>query len=144
MDKNRDKEMRSLKKVNDIEVPTLYEDDPTENVKGGFFDMIKEDPEAFYSFTRFSLVDFDMLHDVVKDCMEHHGRGRNPKNGSKDVLLLLLYYVRRYPQYESVRDFFRIPESTFKGILENYIPKITSRLVSKFIKNVLSTLKKYF
>lgn len=95
--------------------------------------MFKEDPEVFYAFTGFYLVDFDMLHDVVKDCLEQHGRGRNPKNGLKKILFLLLYYVRRYLQYESVRAFSRIPESTFKGILENYIPKITSRLVSKFI-----------
>ncbi len=30
-----------------IEVQALYEVDPTENVKGGFFDMFKEDPEVF-------------------------------------------------------------------------------------------------
>lgn len=74
-----------------------------------------------------------MLHDVVKYCLEHHGKRRNPKNGSKYLLLLQLYYFRRYPQYESIWAIFKIPESTFTGILNYYLPKLLSRLESRFI-----------
>lgn len=91
MDNDRNKEMRSLNRVTDRDVHKIYEDDPKENVKGGFFDIFKNDLHSFYSFTGINLEEFDTIHDVVKDCLEHHGRERNPKNGSKDLLLLLQY-----------------------------------------------------
>lgn len=141
MDDEREKEQESISKVTDREVREIYEKDPTENIKGGLFDSLSKDVDidTFVSFTGFGLTEFDRLHDIVHDYIDHQGRGRHPKFGTKDILVLLLFYLRRYPRYETIRSIFRIPESSFKGILKTYIPKLLEVLEKKFITDIAET-----
>lgn len=137
MNSDREKEEESISKITDREVRELYENDAIENVKGGIYELFVADYTSFYSFTGFSVEDFEKLHDIVGDVLEHHGKGRNPRFGSKDLLLVLLYYFRRYPKFETIRLIFHLPESTFKGLLKNYIPKLLERLENKFLVELI-------
>lgn len=141
MESDREKDTESILKITDREVRELYENDSIENVKGGFYQIFLNDLNSFYSFTGFSVVEFEKLHDIVHDVLEHHGKGRNSKFGSKDLLFLLLYYFRRYPRYETLRSIFHIPESTFKGLLNNYIPKLLECLQNKFITELIQNIE---
>lgn len=80
MDEQREKEAESISKVTEREVRKIYENDPTENTRGGFYDLLSKDDDidTFVSFTGFSLIEFDRLHDIVHDYIDHQRRGRHP------------------------------------------------------------------
>lgn len=141
MDNEREKEAESISKITEREVREIYDEDPTENIKGSFFELLNKDvdTDTFISYTGFHVTEFERLHDIVHDSLNHQGRGRSPKFGTKDILVLLLFYFRRYPKYETIRSIFRIPESSFKGILKTYIPKLLEVLEKRFITDIAET-----
>lgn len=86
------------------------------------------DLDSFYSFTVFFVSEFEKQYDIVHDVLEYHRKGPNSRFTSKDLLFLLLYYFRRHPKYETLISIYHISESTFKGLLKNYLPKLLERL----------------
>ena len=134
MDSRGEKESRKIMNVTDREVEELYEkDDEETEAKGGFYETFTKDESIFYSFVGYTVPEFEILHGIVLSCMNQQGRGRRSKLGSKDILFLMIYYIRRYPLYETIRRIFHIPSSTFKEMLDKYIPLLATFLEQKFI-----------
>ena len=120
-------------KVTDKEVAEIYDKDPDDHAVGDVYDLFKDDHKTFYSYTGFSINEFEQLHDSVKECLTHHGRGRKSKHGSKDLLFIFLFYFRRYPRIETINTLFKIPESSFKDLLGKYGPLLADCLEQKYI-----------
>lgn len=135
------KHMEEILNVTNREISELYSSDddfdPTrDKTQGGFYHLFVHDESIFHSFTGFTSEEFETLYSVVQVALQHQGRGRSPKFESKEILIMILFYLRRYPRFETVHSLFHVAESTFKGILKNYIPRLLDIVEAKFIKEL--------
>ena len=91
--------------------------------------------DSFYSLTGFTIDEFDMLWLHVEEKFSSSGRGRKSKISPKDILILLLHYIRRYPRVEEQSSIFSLRPSTIQNILTKYIP-----IIAQVLKKTSSTL----
>lgn len=135
-----EKHMEDLLKITNREISELYSSDddfdPRDKDKGGFYHLFLHDESIFHSFTGYTSEEFDTLYSIVKVALQHQGRGRSSKFESKEILIMLLFYLRRYPRFETIHSLFHVPESTFKGILKTYIPRLQEIVEQKFITEI--------
>ena len=120
------------------EVNAVQEEQEKEAAIDGIYESLSKDNHTFYNMVGFQQDEFEALADMIIPYIESHGRGRKRAHLPKDIIALILYYLRHYPKYEDIRSIFNIPEASFKGILSCYLPKIREAVETEFIFKVRS------
>ena len=99
------------------------------------YDYLKNDQSAFITMTGFSIANFDRLYAHSDDIFEFKGRGRKPPVQGKDVLILLLNYLKRYPKLEEMSLFFEIKVSTLSAILQRAINAASEQYYKLYVED---------
>ena len=98
---------------------------------------IIDDPRRnhiIYGLTGFTFAQFMQLYAIVHTVLEPHGRGRRSKVGPKDLLFLLLYYLKSYDKFESIAAQFRFTTSTTERLINNAIGSCFETFRNRFIQ----------
>ena len=132
-EKELDDEYAEIMEIPQAEVDELEQEQEQDAVKDGIFEILSQNEHVFYNMTGFNTTEFAILSAILIPHLESNGRGRKRTLLPNDIITLLLYYFRHYPRYEDINSLFGIPESTFKGILTTYLPKIKEVLEHEFI-----------
>ena len=84
------------------------------------YNYLKNDQSSFITMTGFSIANFDRLYAHSDDIFEFKGRGRKPPVQGKDVLILLLNYLKRYPKLEEMSTLSAILQRAINAASEQY------------------------
>ena len=133
-----EEEYARIMEITEEEVRAVYDEQNEEASKDGIYESLTKDEHKFYHMVGFHKDEFDNLADILIPYIESNGRGRKRSLLPKDVIALILYFLRHYPRYEDILALFGIPESTFRGILTSYLPKFKEALEHEFIVKLRS------
>lgn len=125
---------QEIAEVTDQEVAELNEDEETEDDDSDkLYTAVSTSPSNFYTLTGFSVVEFNKLYEYVHEKFTSSGRGRKSSISKRDILFILLHYLRRYSRIEEVSAIFGIKTTTLENILQKYIPILAEVLQHNFI-----------
>ena len=99
------------------------------------YNELIDDPENFYNFCGFNADEFGHLLGISGNIFIWKGRGRKPNVSSKDTLLLLLHYLRRYPKFDSLGQGTGFSVSTLERLFNRAIPAASEWFFQKFVTN---------
>lgn len=122
--------------VTEAEIMTIRGPQETEQVEeraSVLFDYYTEDKEMFYNEIGFSIDEFNHLFTISNDCFIYNGRGRKPQISQRDILVILLHYLRRYPKLEEMAAAYGTSVSKLSKILERAIDAACDKYVPLFI-----------
>ena len=120
--------------MTDAEVDAINKRTEGEEVeKNQIFTKMSERPEVFFTLTGYHLEEFEELHKIVEKSLITTGRGRRTPLSTRDILFLLLYYLRRYPRFEEAAAMLSMRVSTLQTIIGTNIPKVSAVLKKKMI-----------
>ena len=89
--------------------------------------------ESFFALTGFTIDEFDKLWPHVEQKLSSPGKGRKSKISPKDILIIILHYLRRYPRVEEQASIFSLKPSTLQNIISKYLPLMAQALKHDFI-----------
>ena len=123
--------------VTDKEVAELTDDEISEDGEPDtLYQKMSTNPSDFYTLTGFSVGEFDKLYEHVSEKFTINGRGRKSSISKRDILFILLHYLRRYTRIEEASAIFGIKTTTLENIIQKYIPLLAEVLKHDFIDNV--------
>jgi hypothetical protein len=117
-----------LRAINDIQVTENANE--VEDVLCPHFMAV---PEQFYSMCGFAIGEFEHLFQLTADKLMFKGRGKKTSISAKDILFLLLHYLRRYPRIEEMAAAFEIKPSTLEKLLHKAIAAVLDLWITKFV-----------
>ena len=88
---------------------------------------------TLHALTGFTLSEFLDLYDICRSSLEHGGRGRKPKHGSRDKLFLAFSYLKHYPKFEYMAALYSMSLSNIKDIITSTLEKIHCALKNQFL-----------
>ena len=121
---------KKMEEVAEEEIKAAMEDDDIEEDPHPLFDKVSSNQHDFYVLTGFRVNEFERLFNDLETCLTFKGRGRRTKFHPKDVLVLLLIYIRRYPRFEEMSAYFKIKVSTLEKIILRAID-VASKVVKR-------------
>lgn len=98
------------------------------------YNYYSQDPEMFYNEIGFSIDEFDHLFGLSSGCFIFKGKGRKPQISQKDILILLLHFLRRYPKLEEMGAAYNMSASKLSKILDKAIIAAHDRFVPLLIQ----------
>ena len=126
--------MQKISEITDQEImEQLGREEPEEIEQDVIFAYLCKNPESFYTLCGFTKDEFEKLFEHLSDSLTNAGRGRKAKISPRDILLVVLYYIRRYPRVEEASSMFSLKPSTLQGIITKYIPIIADVMNKTFI-----------
>ena len=90
--------------------------------------------DEFYIITGFNMDEFNNMFTHVEEKFTAPGRGRKPKASPRDILIILLHYLKRYPRIEELSVVFSMKPSTLQTIIAKYIPIMSEVMKKDFIE----------
>lgn len=128
-----DESKRKLEEVADEEINAALADDDSQEELHPLFNRIAANEQDFYVLTGFAVHEFERLLFDLKTCLTFKGRGKRTKLHPKDVLVLLLIYLRRYPRFEEMSAYFGIKVSTLQKIILRSIMAASKQIKKIYI-----------
>lgn len=126
--------IRRVMEITDQEVmEQLGAEEPEEISPDVLYDHFQSKPSSFYALTGFQLKEFDMLWDHLASVFTVQTKGRKPKISPRDIVIIVLHYLRRYPRIEEMAAIFSLNPSTLQSIIDKYIPKFAAVMKRDFI-----------
>ena len=113
-----------LLEITDAEVDAINGRTKDEVSENQIFSQMTNRPEAFFSLTGYHIQEFEQLFSIVESALSISSRGRKTPMSKRDILFLVLYYLRRYPRYEEASAMLSIRVSTFQNMIQKNIPKL--------------------
>ena len=128
-----------MEEVLDREVSSQKEQDITlPSPVFPIYDSFKNNTSAFKLLTGFNVTHFDYLYEDVATLLIRTKRGRPPRITGKDILFIVLYYVRRYPKFEDMQSTFSISYATIEKTITEFLPIIADRFFLRYVKAIAS------
>jgi len=129
--------IQEIMEITDQEVQeSLGTEEPKEIQRDVLYEHFKSNQSSFYSLTGFQITEFEKLWIHVEKAFTAPARGRKPKISAKDIIILLLHYLRRYPRVEQIAAIFSLKSSTVQAIITKYIPILAEIMKRNFIDAV--------
>lgn len=135
VERRHEARIRNVIEVTDQEVMEQLGKEETENPdeEALYKYFCQKTPQVFYTLTGFTREEFDRLWAHVSEPFTCPSRGRKGKIAGRDILLILLHYIRRYPRIEEMASIFSFKPSTLQGVITKYIPLMAEALRDAFI-----------
>lgn len=111
--------------------------------KDVLYKHFQQHSENFFAFTGFTPDEFERIWAHVEKEFTTSKKGRKQKISPKDILLILLNYIRRYPRIEEQCAIFSLKPSTLENILSKYIPLMAQALKQDFIDAIANQAPTY-
>lgn len=112
---------------------TETEHDPTKDV---IYNIFVGNSSGMYSLTGFLPDEFEKLWCHVEEKFSAPSRGRRPSMSLRDILMVVLHFLRRYPRVEEAAAIFQLKPSTLQSIITKYVPIMASALKHDLIDSV--------
>ena len=104
-----------------------------EERSSAIFDFYSSDAEMFYNEIGFSIDEFEHLFMLSADCFIYKGKGRKPQISQRDILVVLLHFLRRYPKLEEMSAAYGTSVSKLAKIIDRAIDSAYERFVPLLI-----------
>ena len=123
--------------VTDQEVmETITAEEQDEPPQDQLYAHFQENRASFYALTGLSIDEFDKLFAHVENEFAVPSRGRKTKITPRDILILIMHFLCRYPRIEEMAAVFSIKPSTLQATFTKYIPILATILKRVFIDSV--------
>lgn len=125
---------REVLSVTDQEVnDSINQAEETFTEEDVLYDYFQEHPKDFYILTGFRLTEFNSLWPHCLEQFSVSTRGRKSKVSPRDILIILLHYIKRYPRIEEMSVVFHLKTSTLQTLISKYIPILAKVMKNDFI-----------
>lgn len=121
----------------------LGTEEPEDIEKDVLYRHFQHNSENLFAFTGFTQDEFEKIWDHVAEEFMTSKKGRKQKISPKDILLILLNYIRRYPRIEEQCAIFSLKPSTLENIIAKYIPLMAKALKQDLIDAVANQAPTY-
>ena len=91
-------------------------------------------PDDFFSMTGFTQQEFDQLFFTSEEALTQPRRGKKTQVSPRDIMFLLLNYLRRYPKIEEMAAVFNIKAPSLDKIIHRAIHDVAPLWKKKYIK----------
>lgn len=94
---------------------------------------LENDQQVMHTLTGLTFDEFDHLYSLTFSKLELRSRGKQPKLHPRDVLFILINYLKTYPRYEEGAVAFGLKVSTYQKIIQKSIINLSDFLSQKLI-----------
>ena len=130
----RDNELARLAEGDIINIDEEGENTVVHKVPDVLYPYYVDQQDDFFSMTGFTTLEFDHLFVLSEDTLTQPRRGKKTQVSPRDILFLLLNYLRRYPKLEEMAATFEIKASSLDKILHKAINDVAGLWEKKYIK----------
>jgi hypothetical protein len=102
------------------------ENDDDDDSNDVLYTHYRQTPSTFYTMTGFTVSEFDRLYQMSQSTFVFKGRGRRSKISPRDIMYILLNYIRRYPRIEEMAASINLKPSTLSKLLTRAVPVASS------------------
>lgn len=134
---NKDNFLKKFEKLdeelNNMNSEELYTDDLIEVLEDPHFSKFSN--KEIHLLTNFTITEFDQIFFMLGNefALLRSTKGKKPALSDKDLLLLLLSYLKCYDNYNKIALNFSISTSTAKNYISKMIKEFSTKLKEKFI-----------
>ena len=128
----------TIKQVTDAEIAAIKGNENEEpqavERESVLYEYYAQNPEMFYNEIGFSIDEFEHLFTLSANCFLYKGRGRKPQISQRDILVILLHFLRRYPKLEEMAAAYGTSVSKLAKIIDRAIESAYVRFVPLLIE----------